>query len=139
MKVEIKQTDGLTLTGRDDSGHGIVIDTAKKFGGHLAGFTPAKLLLLSLGSCTLMDVISLCDKMRVNYDDIKVVIEGERQDKHPKIFKHIEIKYTVYGKDPEESKIKKAIKLSTQKYCFAHAMLEKSVSISNGFEIIKTK
>jgi len=139
MKVEIKKIDGLKLTGKDNSGHEIVIDTKKELGGHNSGISPMKLLLLSLGSCTLMDVISLCDKMRVNYEDMIVKVKGERLDKHPKIFKSIEVKYLVYGKDPDESKIKKAIDLSTKKYCSIHAMLGKSTAISSSLEIIKRK
>jgi putative redox protein len=139
MEVEIRKIDGLKLKGKDDTGHEIVIDTKKELGGHDSAPSPMKLLLLSLGSCTLMDVISLLDKMRVDYDDIKVKVTGERRDKHPKTFKNIEIKYTIYGKNPDESKIKKAIGLSTEKYCSIHAMLAKSASISDSFEVIRKK
>jgi len=139
MEVEIKKIDGLKLKGKDDSGHEIVIDTIKELGGHDSAPSPMKLLLLSLGSCTLMDVISLLDKMKVDYNDIKVKVTGERRDKHPKTFNNIEIKYTVYGKNPDESKIKKSIDLSTEKYCSIHAMLEKTASISSSFEIIRQK
>ncbi len=139
MEVEIRKIDGLKLKGKDDTGHEIVIDTKKELGGHDSAPSPMKLLLLSLGSCTLMDVISLLDKMRVDYEDIKVKVTGERRDKHPKTFKNIEIKYTIYGKNPDESKIKKAIGLSTEKYCSIHAMLAKSASISDSFEVIRKK
>ncbi len=139
MEVEIKKVDGLKLIGKDDSGHEIIIDTKKELGGHDSAPSPMPLLLLSLGSCTLMDVISLIDKMRVDYSNIMVKITGERRNEHPKTFKNIEIKYIVYGKNPDESKIKKAIELSTEKYCSVHAMLDKSVSISSSFEIISNK
>lgn len=139
MKVEIKKINGLKLKGKDDSGHEIVIDTKKELGGHDSAPSPMKLLLLSLGSCTLMDVISLIDKMRVDYDDIKVQVAGERRNEHPKTFKKIEVKYIVYGKNPDKTKIKKAIDLSTEKYCSIHAMLEKTALISNSLEIIKQK
>jgi putative redox protein len=139
MEVEIKKIDGLKLKGKDDSGHEIIIDTKKEFGGHDSAPTPVNLFLLSLGSCTLMDVISLIDKMKVDYDDIKVKVSGERHDKHPKTFKDIQIKYIIHGKDPDESKIKKAIDLSTEKYCSIHAMIKKSTNISNTFEIIKKR
>jgi len=75
----------------------------------------------------------------VDYDDIEVQVKGERRDKHPKIFKSIEIKYVVYGNDPDESKIKKAIDLSSKKYCSIHTMLGKSATISSSLEIIKRK
>ena len=139
MEVEIRKIDGLKLKGKDDTGHEIVIDTIKELGGHDSAPSPMKLLLLSLGSCTLMDVISLLDKMRVDYNDIKVKVTGERRNEHPKTFKNIEIKYTIYGKNPDESKIKKAIGLSTEKYCSIHTMLAKSASISDSFEVIRKK
>lgn len=139
MEVEIEKIEGLKLKGKDNSGHEIIIDTKKEFGGYDSAPTPVNLLLLSLGSCTLMDVISLLDKMKVDYDDIKVKVSGERHDEHPKTFKYIQIKYIVYGKDPDKSKIKKSIDLSTEKYCSIHAMLKKSTKISNSFEIIRKK
>jgi putative redox protein len=139
MQIEIKKIKGLKLLGKDDSGHEITIDTKKEYGGYDSGLTPMSLLLFSLGGCTLMDVISLLDKMHVDYDDIRIQVSGERRDEHPKIFKNIEIKYIVYGKNPDESKIKKAIDLSIKKYCSVHAMLGKSASISSSYEIIKSK
>jgi putative redox protein len=139
MEIEIKKIKGLKLLGKDDSGHEITIDTKRELGGHDSAPSPMSLLLFSLGSCTLMDVISLLDKMRVTYDDIKVQVTGERLDKHPKIFNRIEIRYIIYGKKPDESKIKKAIDLSTEKYCSVHAMLTKSAFISSSYEIIVNK
>lgn len=139
MEVELKQIDGLKLKGKDSSGHEIIIDTKKELGGHESASSPTEILLFSLGSCTLMDVISLIEKMRVKYDDIKVKVSGEKRDEHPKIYTKIEIKYIVKGKDPDKSKIKKAIDLSSNRYCPIHAMLEATVPISSSLEIIKTK
>lgn len=139
MEVEIKQVDGLKLSGKDDSGHEITIDTNMEYGGHDSGPAPMKLLLLALGGCTLMDVISICNKMKVDYNNMTVQVNGERRDQHPKTFKSIEIKYIVYGKNPDKSKIKKAIDLSIEKYCSIHEMLEKTASISSSLEIIRQK
>ncbi len=139
MEIKIKKVQGLKLKGKDDSGHEITIDTKKEYGGQDSAPTPMSMLLLSLGGCTLMDVISLLDKMRVNYDNIEVQVRGERRDKHPKTFKSIEIKYIVYGNKVDKSKVKKAIDLSAEKYCSISAMLSKSAEISYVFEIIKRK
>ena len=137
MRIEIRKADGLKLVGKNDSGHEIVIDTGKEFGGHDSAPSPMEMLLFSLGSCTLMDVISLIDKMKVDYTDIGVTVTGERRDEHPKVFKSIKIKYFVYGENPDESKIKKAIDLSSGKYCSVHAMLSGSVPIEDSLEIIR--
>ena len=96
-----------------------------------------ELVLLALGGCTLMDVISILDRMRVDYDDITVKISGERRKRHPKTFKNIKIKYIIQGKNPDESKIKKSIDLSIGKFCSVHAMLKETATISSSFEIIK--
>jgi len=137
MQIEIRKADGLKLIGKNGSGHEIVIDTRKELGGQDSAPSPMEMLLFSLGSCTLMDVISLIDKMKVDYTDIRVTVTGERRDEHPKIFKSIEIKYLVYGENPDESKIKKAINLSSEKYCSVHAMLSGSVPIEGSLEIIR--
>ncbi len=137
MRVEIRKADGLKLIGKNDSGHEIIIDTRKELGGHDSAPSPMEMLLFSLGSCTLMDVISLIDKMRVDYSDIEVKISGERYEEHPKTFKNIKIEYIIYGNNPEESKIQKAIDLSAKKYCPIHAMLGNSVPIEGKLEVIR--
>jgi len=137
MKVEIKKVDGLKVVGKNDSGHEVIIDTSKELGGHDSAPRPMEMLLFSLGSCTLMDVISLIDKMRVDYNDIKVKVSGEKRDEHPKSFTNIKIEYIVYGNNPDEAKIKKAIDLSSKRYCPVHAMLGGSVLIENNLEVIR--
>lgn len=136
MKVEVKQADGLTLIGKGESGHWIVMDTTKEFGGNEAATKPMELLLISLAGCTGMDVISLLKKMRVDFQDLKVRVEAERRDKHPRVFTNIKIEYIVYGEDIDEEKLKKAINKSQEKYCSASAMLKKSVPISYTYQVL---
>ena len=136
MKVEVKLADGLTLIGKGESGHWIVMDSTKEFGGNEAATKPIELLLISLAGCTAMDVISLLNKMRVEFQDLRVNVEAERKDEHPKVFTSIKLEYIVYGDDIDEEKLKKAIDKSQEKYCPISAMLKKSVPISYTYQVL---
>jgi len=136
MKVEVKQIDGLTMAGKGESGHWIIMDGSKEFGGSEAASKPMELFLLSLTGCTGMDVISLLNKMRVDFQDIRIKAEVERSKEHPKVFTSIKLEYLIYGNDIDEKKVEKAINKSQNLYCPASAMLKKIVSINYTYTII---
>ncbi len=137
MKVIVQQAKDLVMIGKGDSGHWVVMDGPKKFKGEEAGARPMELLLISLGGCTGMDVISLLDKMKVKYKDLRIEIEAQRADEHPKVFKDIKINYIIWGKDVDENAFKKAIELSQTKYCSVSVMLKKACKLSYSYKIIR--
>lgn len=94
-----------------------------------------ELLLISLGGCTGMDVISLMDKMRVPYDRLKIEISTETAEEHPKYYTKIHIHYIIYGKDLPLDKVEKAINLSQEKYCSVSYMLGKAAELTYDHEI----
>jgi len=134
-KVEVVQTHGMTMMGRGESNHWVVMDGPEKFRGHEAATRPMELLLISLGGCTGMDVISLMDKMRVPYDRLKIEISYERAQEHPKYYTKIRIHYIIYGKDLPVDKVEKAINLSQNRYCPISYMLRKSSELTYDYEI----
>ncbi|NOZ61290.1 MAG: OsmC family protein [Calditrichaeota bacterium] len=141
MNVEIKQVDGLTLVGKADSGHWVAMDGGEKVGGNDAGTRPMELLLMSLGGCTGMDVISILQKKRTPFTKVNMRLEAERADEHPKVFTKIKITFLVYG-DKDKIKaadVERAIELSSTKYCSASSMLKKTAEISYQYEVIDTK
>jgi len=62
--------------------------------------------------------------MRVEYDNVKVSIEGVRKDEYPRIYKEVKLIYEITGKDLDYNKVKKAIELSLSKYCSASITLK---------------
>ncbi len=106
-------------------GHSIKIDADKQFGGENNGPTPKPLLLVALGGCTSMDVVSILNKMKVKYTDFSVSVSAEQTDEHPKVYKEIKIIYQINGENIPFSKIEKAVKLSMEEYCGVYAMLSK--------------
>jgi putative redox protein len=136
MKVEVKMADGLTLLAKGESKHWIVLDGSEEFGGHEAATKPMELLLISLAGCTAMDVISLLNKMRVNFKDLRVKVEAKQKDEHPKVFTSIDLEYIIYGNDLKGEKIEKAINKSQEKYCPVTAMLKENVPIKYSYKVI---
>ncbi len=141
MKVEIKQVDGLSLLARADSNHWVSMDANEDIGGNNAGTRPMELLLMGLGGCTGMDVISIMEKKRVPFEQVEIQLEAERADEHPKVFQKINIKFIVRG-DADKIKardVERAIELSSTKYCSASEMLKKSARIFYEYEIVTTQ
>lgn len=136
MKVEVKMADGLTLIAKGESGHWIVMDGTEEFGGNEAATKPMELFLISLAGCTAMDVISLLKKMRVDFHDLRIKVEAERKDEHPKIFTSINLEYIIYGNDLNKDKIETAIEKSQGKYCSASIMLKEIVPIKYTYKVI---
>lgn len=110
--------------------HSIAIDAAEQFGGTNKGPTPKPLLLIALGGCTGMDVVSILDKMKVKFEHFEVDISAESTEEHPKYYKTIKITYMFKGENIPYSKVKKAIELSQEKYCGVSAMLGKAAEVN---------
>lgn len=136
--ARIKWVEGMQFVGRAPSGHSIVLDTHEKAGGTDSSVRPAELVLVGLGGCTAMDVISILRKMRVPFEDFEVEVNAEEAEEHPKVLTKIELVYRVTGDVPED-KLEKAISLSQERYCSVSTMLGKTAQISYRYEIVKSK
>ena len=130
---------GLRLVGEaDESGHAIVLDhVLPGQEGHETGLRPMELLLVSLGGCTTMDVVSILQKKRQNVSQVQARISGERAETHPKVYTTIHIEYIVRGKDVDPRAVERSIELSQTKYCPASAMLGKTAEITTSYQIIE--
>ncbi len=123
----VRFIDGMQFVATSASGHAIVLDTTEDVGGHDTGPRPMELLLIALGGCTGMDVVSILRKMQVNFTRFEMAIEGERAPEHPKYFTKIKVLYKIWGDVPHE-KLKRAIDLSLEKYCSVTNSLKAAVS-----------
>ncbi|MGB9823791.1 MAG: OsmC family protein [Candidatus Hydrothermia bacterium] len=138
-KVEIKWDQGLRFIATTPSNHAVVMDTKKDVGGFETAPAPMELLLVALGGCTSMDVISILNKMREKVRDFRVEIEAERAPEHPKYYTRIHLKYIIYGKGLKEENVKKAIELSQTKYCSVSANLSGKSEITYSYEIVEVE
>lgn len=112
-------------------GHKFMIDASEEVGGENKGPKPKNLMLASLAGCTGMDVASILRKMRVPFEDLRIEVEGELTEIHPKHFDKMHIKYFFKGKDLSREKIDTAIKLSQDKYCGVSYTYKDSIKITH--------
>ena len=112
------------------NGHKLIIDADEPVGGKDRGPRPKPLTLVSLGGCTGMDVVSILNKMRVNFESCRVSVEAEQSDEHPKYYKKIHLTYIFKGKDLPMAKLDKAVNLSQDRYCGVSAMLRNSAELT---------
>jgi putative redox protein len=135
MNALIKSVEGLTLAAKAGSGHWLVMDTDAEVGGMDGASKPLELVLMGLGGCTGMDVLSILKKMRVAVDRFEMALEADRAEEHPKVFTKIRVEYRLYGDGIDPLKVEKAIDLSRSTYCSVSAMLSKSVPIEFVYRI----
>jgi putative redox protein len=126
----------MTFVGRAGTNHLVPMDTTPDFDGDSSATKPIELLLIGLGGCTGMDVVSLLRKMRVNFDSLEMNITAEKSDGHPSVYTSIDLEYVITGTNIDPDKAQRAIDLSQGKYCSVSAMLGKACPISYRYRII---
>ncbi|QQR96877.1 MAG: OsmC family protein [Sphingobacteriales bacterium] len=136
MKVEIeRKNDAVYLEATNEQGIVIKMDGSPEIGGQNLGARPMQLLLMGLGGCTSMDILSMLKKMREDVKSYKVLVDAERAKEHPMVFTKIHIHFIFEG-DIKTANIEKAINLSMEKYCSATHILNKTATITHTYEVI---
>lgn len=98
--------------------------------GHVQwGCAPTESLLLSLAGCMGIDVVSFLKKMRVELKSCKIEIAGERNPTPPQYYTSIGITLRASGEGLTESKMKRAVDLSHEKYCSVYHSLREDMNI----------
>ena len=126
----------MTFDATASSDHSVVLDSAQSVGGQNRGFRPMEMLLVGLGGCTGMDVISLLRKMRQQVISYEVTVEGVQAKEHPRVYTDITVEHAVRGKALDEESVRKAVSLSATRYCPASAMLSKVANITHKYRMI---
>jgi putative redox protein len=125
--IELSRVNGdYGFEAKDASGHTVRMDSSPESGGQDFGVRPMQMLLMGLGGCSAIDVISILKKQRQDVQDYKMVINGDREAGiEPSLWKEITVEFHLYG-NIDEDKAKRAVELSLNKYCSVAATLEKS-------------
>ena len=92
--------------------------------------SPAELLLLAAATCAASDVVLLLGKMRVRLGSLDVTMRGTRRDTDPKRYTAIHFRFAIGGEGADETKARRAIDLSLEKYCSVVASLAPDIRIS---------
>jgi putative redox protein len=122
------------FVGVTPSGHAQAIETDSA---RASAATPMELLLIALGSCTGVDVISILKKKRQHVTDYRIEVSGERRQEFPKSFTRLFVKHIIRGRGVSEQAVASAIELSDTKYCSVAATLRGSAEIVSSYEIME--
>ena len=122
MKASIKWLEDQKTVGESGTGHSVIMDGLRSG----KGVSPMEMLLLGVGGCTSIDVLSTLKKSRQQVYDFEVVVEADREEKDPRVFREVHVHYIIKGWEISETHVKRAIKLSTEKYCGASITVARS-------------
>jgi putative redox protein len=140
MRVEVRHDGGIAFVATTPSGHKVVVDGRAEVGGADRGPRPKELLLVSLGTCTGMDVVSILQKMRQPVSAFSIDVEGRERSEHPRVFEELTLVYRIDGAGLEPEKAARAVLLSQERYCGVSAMLRQASALAfrlvvNGQEV----
>lgn len=135
MHARVKWFENAAFVGETESGHAVVIDGPADIGGRNLGPRPMELMLLSVGSCSAVDVVHILKKARQPVIGCEVEVKGKRAETDPKVFTDIHLHFIVSGKGMGANHVERAVKLSAEKYCSASIMLGKSARVTHDFEV----
>lgn len=133
-KAVVKYAGDEYFIGISPGGHAQIIDTKGSRGD---AASPVELLMLSVASCTAVDVVSIMEKKRQDVRSYRAEIGGTRRDTHPRAFTSFHIHHIVHGREISEKALADAIRLSEEKYCSVAATVRPTAEITTSFEIVE--
>lgn len=123
--------EGLFI-GISPSGHALTIETDSE---RSSAATPMELVLLALGACTAVDVVSILRKKRERVTAYRVEVRGARRAEHPRAYTRIEVRHVVRGHGVSKRAVAAAVELSETKYCSVAATLRPGVEMVTTYEV----
>src|SRR5580698_3779382 len=139
VRIELSRVEGdFGFEAKDAYGHTARMDSSPETGGQDFGIRPMQMLLMGLGGCSGIDIVSILKKQRQTVDSFRMIIDGDREKgKDPTLWAMVHVTFELKGQiDPD--KAKKACELSMDKYCSvaatlreAHCKLTWEVTVNN--------
>lgn len=133
MQANIKWVEGNTYIGRSNSNHNVVFDA----GSDGAAPSPMEMVLMSVGGCSSVDVVSILKKTKQEFSSVDVQLTAERAETAPRVFTKINLHFVVTGNNVSEKHLERAVSLSAEKYCSVALMLDKTVEITHSHEVVQ--
>ena len=131
MSARVKWIDEHTFLGTDVNGKAALMTG----GGDGPGVSPMQMLILGLGGCSMVDIVNILQKQRQPLAGVEIELDAKRAEELPRPWETIHMHYIVTGEGLDPHKVERAINLSVEKYCGAHATLVGVAKITHDFEI----
>jgi len=121
--MTIDHLGGKRYVGHNEAGDQIIVD-----GEDVAlGVRPMEALLVALGTCTAIDVVSVLAKRRTPVESYRIELEGERAEEHPRRYTRIRVRHLVSGEGITQESLERAVTLSHEKYGNVPATLDSKI------------
>ncbi len=120
MKLEVRLVEKLKFDVNVNETHEVIVD-----GDRIVAPSSMDYVLVGLGSCTSISIVSILRRMHEIITDFRVEIESEQANEPPRVFTKIKLKYIASGM-AEENNLKKAIDLTFEKYSPSAVMLQRA-------------
>ena len=129
-RIALAWERGLVFRGGAPGGPEVVID-----GDNAAGPGPMLSLLLAAAACSGSDVVVILEKMRVVLRQLRIEVSGVRREEEPRRYTAIHFDFHIAGEGLDETRARRAIDLSLEKYCSVVASLAPDITISYGLTL----
>ena len=126
--VQMRWRDQMLFEGGAPGRPAILVD-----GDSVQATSPVQLLLLAAATCSAADVVSILLKQRVELRSLDVEVWGTRRAEQPRRFTAMRFHFTIGGAGADETKARRAIDLSIEKYCSVIASLAPDLHI--GYDV----
>ncbi len=135
--AKVSWVDGALFVAESGSGHSFTMDGSTDVGGRNLGARPMEVMLIGMGGCTAIDVVSMLKKQRQDIEGVEVALTGERASEHPMVYTEVKVVYTVRGRKLNKALVERAVSLSDEKYCSATAMFKKSAKVTHEVVLVE--
>ena len=120
------------FVGIDSRNHSVVLSGQD----NAIGVSPSELLLISLASCSSVDVVQILTKKRKTLTFLEVSATGVHDPEPPWAVRKIHLKYRLGGQGLTPKAVEQAITLSQEKYCSVAATVRGVAEITTEYEIV---
>ena len=93
------------------------------------GMRPMELFLVSLASCSAMDLVQILTRQGEDLRGLVIDVEGVRAHATPAVYETIKIRFTANG-TVHPGKLARAAELAVTKYCSVGSMLKPGITIT---------
>jgi len=132
--VRVDWLGELRFKGTNVHGKSAVMD-ATDVEGRPVGVTPMQLLLMALGGCTGIDIVTILRKQHQKLTGFSMNLTGHRRSEPPRYYERIHVEYVLRGSGLDEKKVRRAIQLSEEKYCSVRAMLIDKAQVTSSYRV----